>query len=508
MDPAHTAHAAHPLARLSQGRKHLLLFIFAVASFVDVCNVSGVGIASAQIARDINLHVSQIVWIITAYSLTFASFLLFAGRLSDLFPAQLVFEIGFVGLGIMSLVQSFVTHNKYGFLIVRGLGGIMGAMTIPSAYHLAVHMFPDPAEQRKKLAFLGIAAALGNVLGLVLAGLTMLASYHWFFRLMAIICLSFSVTTVILLPWTPADHDPTDGPRWKRLDLAGVVLMSGALLCFILGLTQGPIDGWGKASFIAPFIISIFLGVGFFVLEANIHPRLAVLPATIWKIKNMKVASIVTLMPFSFWITNQLLYTTYWQVVFHWRPLHVAAAALPQGIAALMVGGLVQVFPGIINRPRITIPIGSALVMTAEALMYFSDGGKHMDYWKFCFPAFVIGSMGAISVFMASGINLISFCPPEMGGVAGAWTQGLAQVGSAIALGVQAGLEGTELADWKHNARSFWYEFAALALVATVYAVFYSEPRGTLEEHSLTRERIAELEERFADRKAGSLPTA
>lgn len=77
-----------------------------------------------------------------------------------------MFEVGFVGLGIMSIVQSFVTHNKYGFLIVRGLGGIMGALTIPSGYHLAVHMFPDPVEQPKKLALLGIAGALGNVLGL------------------------------------------------------------------------------------------------------------------------------------------------------------------------------------------------------------------------------------------------------------------------------------------------------------------------------------------------------
>jgi hypothetical protein len=48
-------------------------------------------------------------------------------------------------------------------------------------------MFPDPAVKRKKLAVLGLAAALGNVLGLVLSALTMLASYHWFFRLMAIL---------------------------------------------------------------------------------------------------------------------------------------------------------------------------------------------------------------------------------------------------------------------------------------------------------------------------------
>jgi MFS family permease len=82
---------------------------------------------------DIQLGLSQLVWIITSYSLVFAAFLLFAGRLSDLFPAQIVFEAGFFSLGVLSLITSFVTSSKYGFLILRGLGGLAGALTIPSA---------------------------------------------------------------------------------------------------------------------------------------------------------------------------------------------------------------------------------------------------------------------------------------------------------------------------------------------------------------------------------------
>ena len=49
------------------------------------------------------------------------------------------------------------------------------------------------------------------------------------------------------------------------MDIVGVLLMTGALICFILGLTQGPIDGWGSASFIAPFIIAFVIGPLFFV---------------------------------------------------------------------------------------------------------------------------------------------------------------------------------------------------------------------------------------------------
>lgn len=75
----------------------------------------------------------------------------------------MVFTTGFALLGIISLVTSFVTSDKFGFLILRGIGGICGSLTIPSGYHLTVHLFPDPKEQQAKLALLGMAGAVGNV---------------------------------------------------------------------------------------------------------------------------------------------------------------------------------------------------------------------------------------------------------------------------------------------------------------------------------------------------------
>ncbi|WWC70108.1 uncharacterized protein I206_104055 [Kwoniella pini CBS 10737] len=182
-----------------------------VATFIDIDNVSGAAVAVEEFNSDIKLGDSQVVCIITSYSLCFATFLLFAGRLSDLFPAQISFEAGFFGLGVVSLITSFVTSNKYGFLILRGLGGICGSM----------------------------------------------------------------------------------------------------------------------------------------------------------------------------------------------------------------------------------------IIVIAEILQIFSDGGPGNNYWGFCFPAFIIGSFGAMLVYFASGISIITYCAPEMAGVAGAWVIVLAQVGGAITMIVQAGLQDT-----------------------------------------------------------------
>ncbi|WVR05124.1 hypothetical protein IAU60_002136 [Kwoniella sp. DSM 27419] len=486
------AHHNSPLAALSPARKNFLLLIFSIATFIDICNVSGVGVAVAQIGRDIKLDSSQLVWIITSYSLCFAAFLLFSGRLSDLFPAQIVFEAGFIILGILSLVTSFVTSNKYGFLILRGLGGIAGSMTIPSAYHLTVHMYPEPVEQQGKLALLGLAGAIGNVLGLVLAGICMLANYRWFFRVLAIICVIFTVICVFLLPFTKSTYvkDPTS-PRWKRLDIVGVILIMGCLITFILSLTQGPIDGWGSASFIAPFIISFPLGIGFFFWESKIPPKSALLPSSVWKITNITIATLAVGIAFPFWATSQLLYATWFQVAFQWTPIHVAAALLPQGIIALMIGGLTQAVPQIITKPRISMPIAGTLIIVAEILMIFSDGGSGKNYWKYCFPAYLLGSSGAVIAFYASAINLISYCPPEMAGVAGAWTQVIGQISGAICLAVQASFEGAGFRDWKLIARrGMYFQIAWTAALTIQYVVFYKTPGTPEEEHEAARARI------------------
>ena len=94
-------------------------------------------------------------------------------------------------------------------------------------------------------------------------------------------------------------------------------------------------------------------------LEGKIPPRSAVLPSSVWKITNIVISSLAVLFPFAFWATSQLQYATFWQEVLHWKPIHVAAAMLPQGLIGLVIGGLTQPIPGIIGNPRVSLPIGA-----------------------------------------------------------------------------------------------------------------------------------------------------
>ena len=183
-----------------------------------------------------------------------------------------------------------------------------------------------------------------------------------------------------------ADHDST--PRWKRMDLVGVTVLMGALICFILSLTQGPIDGWKSVSFIAPFVLSFPLAFSFFLWGAwkqirprpctdeqklGYPPRALCCPVLCGKYptssSHLSSSSLRSLSGVSTdssdesrlltVATSQVQYSTYWQEVFGWSPIHVAVAMLPQGVAAVMAGSAAQAIPGIITKPRITISVGA-----------------------------------------------------------------------------------------------------------------------------------------------------
>ena len=133
-------------------------------------------------------------------------------------------------------------------------------------------------------------------------------------------------------------------------------------------------------------------------------------------------------------------------------------------------------------------------MIVAEILQVYSNGGAgHKDYWRFCFPAYLLGSAGAMLTFFATSINLITYTPPEYSGVAGAWTQTVAQLGGAICLAVQGGLQTKDVADWKHSgARAFWFMVAWIAVLSLQYVIFYKKPETQAREHELARQRIRE----------------
>lgn len=90
---------------------------------------------TAPIAMDLGLDIGNSIWVVYAYSIPFASLLLFAGRVADLYSPSLAFSVGFLGNGILNLAISFL-NDKFSFLVLRGLSAVFAVFTMPSSVNM------------------------------------------------------------------------------------------------------------------------------------------------------------------------------------------------------------------------------------------------------------------------------------------------------------------------------------------------------------------------------------
>lgn len=118
-------------------------------------------------------------WVVSAYTLTFAAFMLISGRLADIYHPKPVFILGFLIVGVLAIPIGFSPHPIL-IITLRAIQGIGAAMNVPTAVAMVSMTFHEPVEKNRAFAIYGIFGAVGNVSGLIIGGvLTARVSWRW-----------------------------------------------------------------------------------------------------------------------------------------------------------------------------------------------------------------------------------------------------------------------------------------------------------------------------------------
>ncbi|KAG2355363.1 major facilitator superfamily domain-containing protein [Suillus spraguei] len=400
----------HEPQRLSLARKLILLVMFCLTQFIDTLSMSALLSAIPALEASMGMTEIQSTWVSSGFRLTFSSFLLISGRLSDVYNPKTVFIGGVSTLGILSLCAGFV-YTTVPILVLRAITGIASAMTIPSALKLLVKVFPDPLEQARAVWFFAGCGAVANK--------------------------------------TAGSRKPK-GAKWKSLDLVGVGVLTVSFILLIFAVTSGSTDGWKSPVVLILLIISIIMIAGFFYWETLLPADRAAIPPRTWFYNNFSVLLATALLP-SFCIM--------WQTVFHWSVMSTAVHMLPLGIvafAASCTGSFSRIY-----SPKWIILTGLSLCMVATLLLALG-GGKPENYWPFVFPAFVLGSAGVMVAFSHTNIAIFQAAPSSMSSTVGAMFNGALQFGSAIGLAAITSIETSVEAthggshEYAGRAASFW----------------------------------------------------
>ncbi|KAI0704163.1 major facilitator superfamily domain-containing protein, partial [Earliella scabrosa] len=466
--------------KLSTARRYLLLVIFCLAQFLDAFNNTALFSAIPDVVYSLQITEAESTWLISAFQLTFASFLLISGRISDVYNPKVAFISGVAGLGVLSIGAGFV-RSKIPLIVLRALSGITAAMTIPSALTLLVDVFPEPTEQARAIGAFGGCGGIGITLGLVVGAiLVQYSSWTWVFWFVAIVCIPIATLSVFLIPkQAPRLNDAQvaarGGARWRVLDITGVSILTATLILFIFAITSGPTEGWASSTVLAPLIIAVFLVLGFFYYETIIPADRAAIPPRTWFLPNFTVLFFTALLPFFWWTTVFNVYTALWQNVWHWSAISTAAHLAPLGVVSFLLS-----FTGALSRvvnPKWIILTGEALCMIATVLLVFGD--RPARYWSYIFPAALIGSAGTMLTYTHTNIAIFRATPASMAGTVGAIFNGALQLGSAIGISaigsIQSGVAQTHGGSdsYAGRAAAYWFLFAVVAAEFVAMAVFY-----------------------------------
>jgi MFS family permease len=377
--------------------------------------------------------------------------------------------------------------------VLRALGGIGGALTIPSALSLIVQLFPDPSHQARAISLFGSAGAIGNVLGILIgAVLVQYAGWSWIFWFVAIVGMGVAIICFFLIPNAKRDRS-----KQVAFDIPGVSMLTTAVILFIFAVTSGSTEGWATAYVLAPLIISLFVFAGFLYWESRIPADDAVLPPRMWKYRNFSILVALALLPYLWWVTSFVNLTSWWQQVYGWSAIDTAVHFLPMGIGAWLISNFTGRFPNYFPHKYILLA-GIVLSIIATVLLPFGDSPSR--YWRFDFPAFTLGTIGMMILFANSSIAIFSYTPPAVAGTVGAVFNSALQLGSAVGLAAVSSITnsldektaesltpplGTWAADlsavpqemWKRafegRAASFWFLLAILGIETIAVIVFF-----------------------------------
>ena len=243
----------------------VVLVIICLAQFMVVLDATIVNVALPHIKTALGLSHANLQWIINAYTLVFAGFLLLGGRAGDLLGRKRLFMIGLVIFTTASLLNGLATTS--GMLIgFRALQGLGAALISPAALSIISTTFAEGKERARALGVWAAIAIGGSAFGLVLGGgLTQSFSWRWIFFVNVPVGIFAFFAALRLVPESKDEH------AHKGYDLAGAVTVTGGLMVLVYGARHRPRPTAGaRRSTVGSFVVAA-------VLLARVRPDRAAL---------------------------------------------------------------------------------------------------------------------------------------------------------------------------------------------------------------------------------------
>jgi EmrB/QacA subfamily drug resistance transporter len=376
------------------------------------------------IRRELHASISQLEWMVNAYTLTFAVLLLTGAALGDRFGRRRMFVLGMLLFTGASAAAALSTSAN-ALDIARALQGVGGAIVTPLTLTILSAAVP---KERRGLALGiwggigGLAVALGPLVGgAIVSGV----SWNWIFWLNVPIGL-------VLAPLAYRQLDETKGVD-STLDLPGLGLASAGLLGVVWGLVRGNEAGWTSLQIVAPIVIGVLLVAAFIRWELRVASPM--LPMSFFRNRTFALTNVASLFMFFGMFGSIFFLAQFFQTVQHYSPLQSGLRILPWTAMPIFIAPLAGALSDRIGGQRF-MAIGLAL--QAAGLLWIAAISTPTTPYIDLVGPFVLSGIG-MALFFAPVANVVlSSVRPEHEGKASGANNAIRELGGVFGVAVLA----------------------------------------------------------------------
>ncbi len=404
----------------------LILVVVCIAQFMVVLDVSVVNVALPTIQRSLHFSNPNLQWIINAYTITFAGFLMLGGRAADIFGRRKIFLVG-LGLFTLSSLIGGLAQTQSELIAARAVQGLGGAILSPATLTILITTFTDNTVRTKALGIWGAVAAGGGAAGALVGGiLTDLVSWRW------ILFINVPIGIICFLIAIEAVSELQNNRTSKSLDIIGSVLITSGLSLGVYAVVNTGTASWTSFATLIPLSIAILLLVSFVIYEMKLA-KSPIVPFSMFRIRTLTLANLciftMSASAFAMWY----FITLYLQEILHFSPLKTGIVFLPQtaGIAlgAILSGRLISKI-----GYKIFLLIGPVLALLG--FLWLAQVNIHSTYLSVVFVPATLITLGLGFTFAPATAAGTDGVKRELAGFASGLLNSSRQIGGALGLAV------------------------------------------------------------------------
>ena len=427
---------------------HKRRILLAIAIPLAMVGIDGtiLNVALPTIAQDLDTTSSELVWINSAYIITFGSTILLSASIGDKFGRKRVLQLGMLVFIIGSALSGLSDElDSASFLIfARAIQGLGAGAIPPSTLSLIRSTFEDEKERARAIGIWAGMSAIGLAAGPILGGLILNSTDAWgwiFYINVPIVILG----QVMIQRSVEESKDPAAAP----IDVPGAGLSLAGLLFLFYGLIEGPVQGWGSARVVGAFVLAAVLLYAFVRYELRaqfpeLDPRLFL---------SAPFTSGMLAITVAFLALMGLVYelTLYLQTVRDYSPLKAGIALVPFAVALLIVAPLA---PRIAERrgDRRTVMAGMAIL--AAGLLAFLATSTDSSYLVVLIGLLFAGA-GVSLVQPPASAAMMSSVSADKAGMASGTNAAIRQIGASFGIAVMGGIGQSVFASHLSGSEAF-----------------------------------------------------